>query len=55
MLEVIRANLPAGYDEGILWGMISWHIPLERYPDTYNGQPRHRRALAAGSGTRRTC
>jgi hypothetical protein len=37
--EVIRANLPAGYREGVAWGMIGWSVPLERLPDTYNGQP----------------
>ena len=29
------------------WGMISYEIPLERYPDTYNGQPLGVLALAA--------
>jgi hypothetical protein len=29
------------------WGMISYEIPLERYPDTYNGQPLLYAALAA--------
>lgn len=29
------------------WGMISYGIPLERYPDTYNGQPLGYAALAA--------
>jgi uncharacterized protein YdhG (YjbR/CyaY superfamily) len=37
--DVVRANLPAGYEERMLWGMISWVIPLSRYPDTYNKQP----------------
>jgi len=31
--------LPDGYVESINWGMISYEIPLETYPDTYNGQP----------------
>jgi hypothetical protein len=26
--------------------MISWHVPLERYPDTYNGRPLGLVALA---------
>lgn len=47
VLAVIRANLPAGYEEGILWGMPCWYIPLERYPDTYNGEPLGVVALAA--------
>jgi uncharacterized protein YdhG (YjbR/CyaY superfamily) len=37
--EVIRANLPAGFEEGMQFGMIGWYVPLERFPDTYNGQP----------------
>ena len=37
--ELVNANLPAGYVERMNWGMISWEVPLERYPDTYNGQP----------------
>jgi hypothetical protein len=36
---VINANLPPGYEEGMLYGMIGWYVPLERFPDTYNGQP----------------
>ena len=36
--EVILANLPTGYEEMIQWGMISYVIPLSRYPNTYNGQ-----------------
>lgn len=35
----ILENLPNGYEETMNWGMISYEIPLERYPDTYNGQP----------------
>ena len=37
--KVIRANLPAGYEEGMLYGMIGYHVPFSRLPDTYNGQP----------------
>jgi hypothetical protein len=37
--DVINRNLPPGYEEGMQYGMIGWYIPLERYPDTYNGQP----------------
>jgi hypothetical protein len=25
VLAVIRENLPAGYEEGILWGMVCWY------------------------------
>jgi hypothetical protein len=37
--EVINANLPPGYQEGMLYGIISWYVPLESFPDTYNKQP----------------
>jgi hypothetical protein len=37
--DVILANLPDGYAEGIQYGMIGYFVPLERFPATYNGQP----------------
>jgi hypothetical protein len=37
--KAIKASLPKGYKEMILYGMISYVIPLSRYPVTYNGQP----------------
>ena len=37
--DVIVEHLPAGFVETMNWGMISYEIPLERYPDTYNGRP----------------
>ena len=37
--DVIRSNLPEGFEEGMQYGMIGWYVPLERFPDTYNGQP----------------
>ena len=45
--KAIRKNLPAGYREGMLWGMITYSVPLERFPDTYNRQPLCYVALAA--------
>ena len=39
VVAVVRANLPAGYAEGMQYGMIGWYVPLERLPETYNGQP----------------
>jgi len=47
VLDVLRAAVPAGYHEGIAWRAITWSVPLERYPDTYNGQPLAYVALAA--------
>ena len=37
--DAINENLPNGYEEGMQFGMIGYYVPLERYPDTYNGQP----------------
>jgi hypothetical protein len=45
--EVIRKNLPKGYEEVINWGMITYQIPLERYSETQNGQPLCYAALAS--------
>jgi uncharacterized protein YdhG (YjbR/CyaY superfamily) len=45
--DVVLRNLPAGYVETMSWGMISYEIPLERYPKTYNGQPLSYAALAS--------
>lgn len=45
--DVVRRNLPNGYEESASYGMICYNIPLERYPDTYNGQPLCYAAIAA--------
>jgi hypothetical protein len=45
--DLVNAALPAGYREGIGYGMIGWVVPLERYSDTYNKQPLAYAALAA--------
>lgn len=45
--RVILENLPDGYQEAMNWGMISWEIPLARYPDTYNRRPLMYTALAS--------
>ncbi len=37
--QVILDNLPKGYVEVMQWGMISYVIPLERFPTTYNKLP----------------
>jgi len=37
--EVVRRNLPDGFEEGMQYGMIGWYVPLARFPDTYNKQP----------------
>jgi len=45
--QVILQNLPKGYEEVINWGMITYQVPLETYPDTYNKKPLMYAALAA--------
>lgn len=42
--EVVLDNLPEGFEEVMQYGMISYVVPLARYPKTYNGQ-----ALAVAS------
>ena len=44
--ETILQNLPEGYEEAMNWGMITYQVPLEVYPDTYNGKPLMYAALA---------
>ena len=36
---VVLEALPEGYEEGMGFGMITWSVPLDVYPDTYNRQP----------------
>lgn len=45
--QTILDHLPEGYEEAVNWGMISYQVPLARYPDTYNGQPLAYAGLAA--------
>jgi hypothetical protein len=45
--ELVNASLPPGYCEGMLYGMITWSVPLSVYPDTYNGKPLGYVSLAA--------
>ncbi len=45
--ELVLDNLPPGYVETMNWGMITYEIPLERYPETYNKQPLMYAALAS--------
>jgi hypothetical protein len=45
--DLVLANLPAGYEEVVGYGMLTYVVPLSRYPDTYNKQPLAYVALAA--------
>jgi uncharacterized protein YdhG (YjbR/CyaY superfamily) len=45
--NTIVQNLPKGYEETMNWGMITYQVPLEVYPDTHNKQPLMFAALAS--------
>ncbi|MBN1369763.1 MAG: DUF1801 domain-containing protein [Dehalococcoidaceae bacterium] len=45
--QIILDNLPPGYEEVMNWGMITYQVPLETYPDTYNDKPLMYAALAS--------
>jgi uncharacterized protein YdhG (YjbR/CyaY superfamily) len=45
--DAIVANLAPGFEEAMNWGMITYQVPLDAYPDTYNGQPLMYAALAS--------
>jgi hypothetical protein len=45
--KVILKNLPKGYRESLGYGALTYAIPLETFPDTYNKQPLAIACLAA--------
>ena len=45
--KIIKANLPAGYQESVVPGVLCYSVPLSVLPDTYNGHPLWYVALAA--------
>ena len=45
--DLVRAALPAGYEEQVSGRMLTYVVPLARYPATYNKQPLMYAALAA--------
>ncbi|MCB9850978.1 MAG: DUF1801 domain-containing protein [Phycisphaerales bacterium] len=38
--DVIRKNLPKGYEEGMTYGMIGYYVPHSIYPDGYHCDPK---------------
>ena len=44
--DTILKNLPKGFEEALNWGMITYQVPLEVYPETYNKKPLMYAALA---------
>ncbi|MEN8233702.1 MAG: DUF1801 domain-containing protein [Actinomycetota bacterium] len=45
--DLVLENLPVGYEEVMRWGMITYEVPLETFPGTYNGKPLMFVALAS--------
>jgi len=45
--QIILENLPAGYEEVMNWGMITYQVPLETFSDTYNKKPLMYASLAS--------
>lgn len=37
--RAVKRAMPKGFREAMNWGMITWEVPLSRYPKTYNGKP----------------
>lgn len=48
--EAVNAKLPPGYEEGIVYNMISWFVPFTRLAETYNDQPLCLASLGAQKG-----
>jgi len=48
--SVILDNLPAGFEEAMQYGMLSYQVPLAVYPDTYNGKAASVACLASQKG-----
>ena len=48
--SVILDNLPAGFEEAMQYGMLSYQVPLAVYPDTYNKQAASIACLASQKG-----
>jgi hypothetical protein len=47
LVNLVRKNLPAGYEEVMAWGMIGYQVPREVSGPTYNNQPIGPVAIAA--------
>ncbi|MEY4458635.1 MAG: hypothetical protein RIS25_1228 [Actinomycetota bacterium] len=39
LVSLVRSKLPAGFDEAMAWGMITFQVPLSVSGPTYNKQP----------------
>jgi hypothetical protein len=45
--DIVNANLPVGYTEGMQYGMIGWFVPHSLYPSGYHTDPRQPLPLAS--------
>lgn len=45
--DLVLKHLPAGYEEVVIGKMVVYQVPMDRYPDTYNGHPLWYAALAS--------
>jgi hypothetical protein len=45
--DLVNGHIDPGFEEGMDFGMITWAVPLARYPETYNKRPLSYVALAA--------
>ena len=45
--ELVRRNLPSGYEEVVSKNMLVYQVPIERYSRTYNKQPLWYAAIAS--------
>lgn len=53
--DVILANLPDGYEEGMQYGMLAWSIPHRLYPAGYHADPKQPLPFAALASQKRHC
>lgn len=37
--KILLENLPVGFEEGMGYGMLSYHVPLSTYPSGYHVDP----------------
>ena len=49
--EVVNRNLPAGFKEGMLYGMIGWYVPHRVYPKGYHCDPKQPLPFASLAST----
>ena len=38
--QVVKKNIPQGFEEQLSYGMIGWVVPLKAYPPGYHANPK---------------